>query len=50
MESMQIESRETNIGSNTKTYKGQKFDNGILVLSFGNYISKEKLFVKSFAS
>ncbi len=50
MESVQIESSGTNIGNNTKTYNGQKFDNGILGLSFGNYISKEKLFVKSFAS
>jgi hypothetical protein len=39
----------TNVGSNTKTYNGQKFDNGLLGLSFGNYISKEKLFAKRFA-
>ena len=50
MESVQIESRGTNIGGNTKTYNGQKIDYGILGLSFGNYISKEKIFVKIFAS
>ena len=31
-----------NIGSNIETYNGQKIDNGLLGLSFGNYISKKK--------
>ena len=50
MESVQIESRGTHVGSNTKTYNGQKIDNGLLGLSFGNYISEENLFAKIFAS
>ena len=45
---MQIESKETNIGSNIKTKNGQKYI-GLLGLSFGNYISIEKLFAKSFS-
>ena len=50
MESVQIKPKKTNVGSNTKTYNGQKFENGLLGLSCGNYISKEKLFAKRFAS
>ena len=42
MESVEIEFETTNIGNNTKTYNGQKFDNGVLGLSFGSYISKNK--------
>ena len=49
MESVEIESKRTNVGSNIETYNGQKSDNGHLGLSFGNYISKEKLFAISFA-
>jgi hypothetical protein len=34
MESVQIESKRTNIGSNIKTYNGQKSDIGSLGLSY----------------
>ena len=37
-----MESKGTNIGSNIKTNNGQKYI-GLLGLSFGNYISIEKL-------
>ena len=42
MESIEIESKRTNLGNNIKIYNGQKFDNGVLGLSFGSYISKNK--------
>ena len=40
MESVEIESKRTNVGNNTKTYNRLKFDDGVLGLSFGSYISK----------
>ena len=46
---MQIESKVTKVGSNIKKKTDKKYI-GLLGLSFGNYISKEKLFGKSFAS
>ena len=49
MESVEIESKRTNVGSNIKTYNGKMIDNGLLGISLSSYISKEKLFVKSFA-
>ena len=42
MESVEIESKRTNVGNNTKTYNRQKFDDGVLGLSFGSYVSKKK--------
>ena len=42
MESVEIESKKADEGNNTKTYNGQKFDNELLGLGFGSYISKEK--------
>ena len=50
MESVEIESKKTNGGNNTKTNNGQKFDNELLGLSFGSYISKEKQIAQGFAS
>ena len=40
MESVQIESKRTDVGSNIETNNGQKSDIALLGLSFGNYISK----------
>ena len=50
MESVEIESKKTNGGNNTKTYNGQKVDNELLGISFGSYISKEKQIAQGFAS
>ena len=49
MESVEIESKRTNVGSNIETYNTEKNWQGLLGVSFGNYISKEKLFAISFA-
>ena len=50
MESVQIESKGNKRRKQYQNIQRTKSDIGLLGLSFGNYISKEKLFVKSFTS